>query len=237
MPAYVLHQQNWRETSRIVEVFTRGHGRMGLVARGSRRANSPWRAVLQPFQPLVLSWAGNGELGTLICAEATDKLYGLSGSALMSGFYMNELLIRLLPRQDPQPELFDQYGKALRDLLQSAARALRLFEKSLLAALGYGLNLERDATTGKLLEMDAIYRFLPEHGPVRVLDTTANCSYITGRALLALAREDLQNPEDLKQVRLLLQTALDQLLGDRQLKTRKVMREFAKANIRTKQQP
>ncbi|HVC37524.1 MAG TPA: DNA repair protein RecO [Gammaproteobacteria bacterium] len=231
VPAYVLHQHDWRETSRLVEVFTRDHGRLGLMARGSRRASSPWRAVLRPFQPLLLSWVGGGELATLISAEAGDAACALAGHALMSGFYMNELLLRLLPRQDPQLELFGQYGNALGQLTQATAPALRMFEKHLLAALGYGLNLERDAVTGQPLETDAIYRYEPEQGLVRVRDTAGTGTNIRGGTLLALASGDLQQPEQLRDARRLLQTVLDQLLGERPLKTREVMRAFLKAGV------
>jgi len=109
-PAYVLHQRDWRETSRMVELFSRDYGRMGAVARGARRAQSPWRAILQPFQPLLLSWMGSGDLVTLTGAEAAGETELRFGPALMSAYYMNELLLRLLPRQDAQPELFSQYA-------------------------------------------------------------------------------------------------------------------------------
>jgi len=231
IPAYVLHQYDWRETSRLVEVFTHDHGRLGLVARGARRANSPWRAVLRPFQPLLLSWVGGGELATLTAAEAGDGPHALSGRALMSGFYMNELLLRLLPRLDPQPGLFGQYGHALSRLTQATAPALRLFEKHLLAALGYGLNLERDAATGQPLETDAMYRYEPEQGPVRIGGAAGTGVNIRGGALLALASGDFQQPEQLRDVRHLLQTLLDELLGGRPLKTREVMRAFGKVRV------
>lgn len=228
MSAYVLHQYDWRETSRLVEIFSRDYGRMGLVARGSRRASSLWRAVLRPFQPLLLSWAGSGELATLISAEPERNALKLTGNALMSGFYMNELLLRLLPRNDPQPELFGQYGSTLNHLMESPALALRLFEKDLLFALGYGLNLEFDANTGKPLESDAIYQYLIEQGPVHKHQIAAGGIQISGSTLLALASGDLKKPSQLRDARRLLQATLNNLLGNRPLKTKAIMSSFIK---------
>ncbi|MGH8308055.1 MAG: DNA repair protein RecO [Gammaproteobacteria bacterium] len=227
-PAYVLHQHDWRETSRVVEILSRDHGRLGVVARGARRATSPWRALLRPFQPLLVSWMGGGELMTLVGVEPSAVSHPLSGRALLSGFYMNELLLRLLPRQDPHPVLFNQYSDVLGRLMQDTSSALRLFEKHLLTALGYGLNLERDAITGQLVQADAVYRYEPERGLVRVVDNTGSGVHVSGSTMLALAGERLEQAEALREARRLLRAVLDQLLGERPLKTRKVMRAFVK---------
>ena len=226
LPAYVLHQYDWRETSRMIEAFSRDHGRVGLIARGSRRASSPWRAVLRPFQPLLLSWMGSGELATLTGAEAADVSSTLSGRALMSGFYMNELLLRLLPRQDPHPELFAQYMNALDKLMQATEPALRMFEMNLLSALGYGLNLERDAITGQPLESDARYRYETEIGLVRIKDNVESGTGIRGSSLLAIASGNYQKLEQLSDARYLLRNIINNLLGEKPLKTRKIMRAF-----------
>ncbi|HVC28933.1 MAG TPA: DNA repair protein RecO [Gammaproteobacteria bacterium] len=226
LPAYVLHQYDWRETSRMIEAFSRDHGRVGLIARGSRRASSPWRAVLRPFQPLLLSWMGSGELATLTGAEAADVSSTLSGRALMSGFYMNELLLRLLPRQDPHPELFAQYMNALDKLMQATEPTLRMFEMNLLSALGYGLNLERDAITGQPLESDARYRYETEIGLVRIKDNVESGTGIRGSSLLAIASGNYQKLEQLSDARYLLRNIINNLLGEKPLKTRKIMRAF-----------
>ncbi|MGA9852332.1 MAG: DNA repair protein RecO [Gammaproteobacteria bacterium] len=230
-PSCILHQHDWRETSRIVEILSRDHGRLGVVARGARRAKSPWRPLLRPFQSLLLSWTGGGELATLIGAEPDAAPRPLSGQALLSGFYMNELLLRLLPRQDPQPELFNQYLDALNRLTQATSLALRVFEKHLLTALGYGLNLERDTATGQPVQADAIYRYEPEQGPVRVAGTTGSGVHVRGSTLLALAEDKLEQPEQLREARRLLRAVLDQLLGERPLKTREVMHAFGQARV------
>ncbi|MDE2273578.1 MAG: DNA repair protein RecO [Gammaproteobacteria bacterium] len=228
-PACVLHHHEWRETSRIVEIFSRDHGRLGAVARGARRAQSPWRAVLQPFRPLLLSWTGGGDLVTLIGAEADGAAVPLPGSELMSAYYMNELLLCLLPRHDAQPGLFRHYAEALARLRQSAAPALRIFEKQLLSALGYGLMLERDAASNEPLQPDAVYSYELERGPVRAISANSAGLQITGAALAALAREDLTQPGQLQQTRELLQVALERLLGNRSLRTRTVARAVVRS--------
>ncbi|HKS93513.1 MAG TPA: DNA repair protein RecO [Gammaproteobacteria bacterium] len=228
-PAYVLHHHDWRETSRVVEIFSRDHGRLGTLARGARRAQSPWRAVLQPFRPLLLSWTGGGELLTLIGAEADGGEQPFSGPALMSAYYMNELLLRLLPRHDAQPDLFRHYADALLRLRQAAAPALRVFEKQLLSALGYGLTLERDVASDEPLQPDAVYSYELERGPVRMAAAGGAGMQISGAALAALAREDLGQPEQLQQTRGLLQIALERLLGARPLRTRTVARALVRS--------
>lgn len=230
-PAYVLHQHDWHETSRVVEIFSRDHGRLGVVARGARRTWSPWRAALRPFQALLLSWSGGGELVTLTGAETPGESLTLSGPALMSGFYMNELLLRLLPRRDSQPELYRHYSEALTHLMRAAAPALRVFEKQLLSALGYGLNLDREAVSGQPLRTDAVYRYELERGPVLTPATISEGLYISGAALMALAREDFGQTEQLHEVRKLLRTALERLLGERPLRTRAMMRAFTRSGV------
>jgi DNA repair protein RecO (recombination protein O) len=230
-PAYVLHQYDWRETSRIVEIFSREYGRLGLVARGSRRKNSPWKALLRPFQPLLLSWMGTGELATLIDAESANVPCAIRGRALMSGFYMNELILRLLPRQDPHPDLFYQYMSALSNLEQSTAPTLRKFEMNLLSALGYGLNIETDAISGQPLEVETKYCYEIEKGLVPVRDNSQTGIGISGRSLLAIASGNYQKSEYLSDARNLLRSIIDHLLGDKPLKTREVMRAFMKAHI------
>src|SRR6266404_7748539 len=142
-PAFVLHAHPYRETSLIVEALTADYGRVAMVARGARRARSELRGVLQAFQPLSLSWLGAGELKTLVKAEWRGGLPLVTGSALLCGFYLNELLLKLLPREDPHPRLFDAYESALSRLANGADQApvLRQFELELMAELGYALPL------------------------------------------------------------------------------------------------
>jgi len=143
-PGYVLHTYAYKETSLIVEAFTRRFGRVAMLARGARRPRSAMRGVLLSFHPLRLSWSGASELANLIGAEWAGGTRHLGGRALMCGFYLNELLLRLLPRDDAHEALFDAYAQALAALAsQDISAVLRAFEKRLLAELGYAPLLDR----------------------------------------------------------------------------------------------
>lgn len=232
-PAYVLHQRAWRESSKIIEVVSREHGRLGLVARGIRRPASPLRAVLAPFRPLLLSWSLRGELGTLIQVEAAGTGTRLVGRCLMAAFYLNELLLCLMTRHDPQAELYDQYAEAL-GVIADPARletGLRVFELRLLKAIGYGLNLARDAVSGEPVTADAWYRFEPEHGPVRVEGTGSGGLIVQGATLSDLTAGEFPDTDRMREARKLLRAALDQQLGGRRLKTREVLRGLARYGI------
>lgn len=229
-PGYVLHQRSWRETSRIVEVWSRDHGRLGLVARGVRRPRSPYRSLLQPFTPLLLSWTQRGELGNLTGLEASGPAGLLQGRALMAGFYLNELLLRLLPRQDPHPVLYARYSTALQGLAGGrTAAVLRVFEKHLLSAMGYGLLLTHTVPGDTAVEAGGRYRYEMDSGPVPATDRVVPGMLISGRALLALHHEALDDADDLRAVKRLLRAALERHLDGRALKTSGVMRAMAKS--------
>lgn len=138
---YLLHASAWRETSLLVQVFTRDYGQLALVAKGAKRPYSVLRPVLNGFQPLILSWTGSGEVKTLTRAESIG-VRPLAGKALMSAWYLNELILRLLPREDAHPRLYEAYDAALVQLAAGggAAAALRRFEWILLQETGYGLD-------------------------------------------------------------------------------------------------
>ncbi|MBI5461822.1 MAG: DNA repair protein RecO [Gammaproteobacteria bacterium] len=221
-PGYVLHQRAYRDTSLLLEVFTREHGRFGLVARGARAPRSRIRGLLQPFQPLLLSWTGRGELGTLAGVEPDAAPPRLLGATLYSGFYLNELLMRLLQRHDPHPELFVAYAEALRGLQHEPQRPLRLFEKQLLESLGYGLLLDQEADSGAPVEPEAEYVYALESGPLRRRGATANGLTLSGRSLLSLAAEELADAQSLADSKRLMRAALGLYLGERGLKTREI---------------
>ena len=121
-PAFVLHRIPYRDSSQIVELFTRGHGRVSVVARGARRPRSPWRGLLQPFNELLVSWTGRSELRSLVAAEPAGQRMPLAGERLFSGFYMNELILRLLQRHDPHDPLYHAYRQALAALVLRSLR-------------------------------------------------------------------------------------------------------------------
>jgi DNA repair protein RecO (recombination protein O) len=207
---FVLHARPWRETSLLLEVLTRDFGRVGLVARGVRGARSRTpRAVLQPLAPLHLDWSGQGELATLTAAEPAGLPLQLTGDALLCGLYLNELVTRLLPRNDPHPGVYAAYVETLHDLRTARATAwpLRRFERDLLADLGYGLVLEHEAESGAAIEMDAEYAYRFDSGPVRWRGT-ADGLKLRGRALLALAVDQEPDAEDLSALRRLLRALI-----------------------------
>jgi DNA repair protein RecO (recombination protein O) len=228
-PCFLLHHYPWRDSSRILELLSRGHGRVSLFARAARRSGSGLPAALQPFSALLVSWSAGGEAGRLTAAERMPTASGdLHGDHLMSGFYANELLVRLLPRHDPHPEVFDAYALLLGNLAiarEPPARALRLFEKVLLDAIGYGVGLEGDAS-GRTLDPARSYRYRSDAG-LEPVDGVADGSLIfCGASLLSLAREELADPRSLADARRLLRAALDQCLDGRELRTRAVLREM-----------
>ena len=226
-PGYVLHSHPWRETSLIVEAFTREHGRVGLVARGVRRARSRFRGLLLPFQLLLLSWSGRGELPSLTGADTEGPIRALRGRALFSGFYLNELMLKLLPRNDAHPDLFDDYRRAIDDLGGEGILdgVLRTFEKRLLDALGYGPTLDRAVDTGDPVSPDKRYRYVPERGPVEGEGTgPGEGPVVSGRTLLALAGERLgcADERERTEARHLMRAILAPHLGPRPLGSRQL---------------
>lgn len=222
-PAFLLHHMPWRDTSRILEFFTREHGRVSLFARGVRAQRSELKAVLQPFQRLLISWSGRGEAGNLSAAELCGTPLRLPAARLMSGFYLNELLLKLLVRHDSHAQLFDHYEEALAGLRTHAgeARALRIFEKRLLEQIGYGIELGRDALSGAALDPDRYYHFRPDRGPW--LAVAESRGTYRGRSLASLASDDLSDAQCLKDARRLLREALAACLEGRSLRSREVM--------------
>jgi DNA repair protein RecO (recombination protein O) len=228
-PAFVLHSYPFRETSLIVESFTRSQGRVALVARGARRPRSPLRGALLAFQPLLLSWSGRTELRTLLKAEWQGGYEPLTGLSLICGFYVNELVLRLVPRDDPHEALFDIYRDTLGGLgrANDQAAALRRFEKSLLHELGYGLMLDCDAETGAPIVAERPYTYVIERGPVaRRSGATENGVELTGQTLLDLRADNYGNPVTQQQSKALMRTLITHLLGDRVLHTRQLLRDL-----------
>ena len=228
-PAFILHARAWRETSLLLEAFTRDHGRVGLVARGVRsaRARLP-RSALEPLQALLLDWSGRGELQTLTAAEPVRNPPALRGDALMSAMYVNELMVRLTARDDPHPELFQRYAALLDDLAstRSLAWSLRRFERDLLAATGYALQLETEADTGTPVEPAQIYDYVPEVGPLVATGSTNRGARIRGSALLALAADTTPpDAEDLAALRRLMRMLIGAHVGERGLQSWRVLAE------------
>ena len=230
--AYLLHQMPWRDSSRILEFFARDYGRVSLFARGVRREGSQARPLLQPFQRLLISWTGRGEAGSLAGVERDGDWTALPAPQVMSGFYLNELLLKLLARHDAHPRLFDDYDAALSGLRCGAAasRCLRIFEKRLLQALGLWPDCERETTSGVPLEAGRHYYFRPDRG-VEAAVAEAPATY-RGASLLSLAGEELADEGSLRDARRLLRAALDACLEGRSLRSREVLTALRRQEIK-----
>jgi DNA repair protein RecO (recombination protein O) len=232
-PGYILHHRPYRDTSRILEVVTRDHGRLSLFAHGVRGPKAKLASILQPFQMLLFSWTGRGEAAQLTGAESAESSPPMPPSYLMAAFYLNELLMKLTTRHDPLPSLFDTYHTALEGLRRGAPLEpeLRVFEKRLLEALGYGLELGAEARTGKRIEPGEYYHFRPEQGLVATVAAAAGA--LAGHSLIALANEHLSGQRELDDAKRLLQAALAQCLEGRPLATRTVARAVARREAHT----
>ncbi len=224
-PAFVLHRRPYRETSLIVELFTLDYGRLAVVARGVRKARSRMAALLQSFMPLFVSCYGKGELLSLSQVEANGFLRRLSGKNLRCGFYLNELLLGLLPKQDPHALLFEYYQQTL-EALESAAfaeldceKALRRFEKKLLMELGYGLPLRTELK----FKNEAHYRFHAGQGflPCLLTETKSKHGLCSGKALNALITENFEDHSLLQEIKQLMRFILTSILG-RSLESRRL---------------
>jgi len=237
-PAFVLHSYPYRETSLIIEVFTRNAGRIALVARGARRPRSVLRGVLLAFQPLLLSWGGKAELRTLHKAEWQGGLPQLRGRGLLCGFYLNELMLKLLARDDAHETLFETYHATLVALSNGGdhATTLRSFEQRLLKEAGYALTLDHDAVSGEAIRADGIYRYVLERGPVRVRNEALrvaergegneNRLELAGQTLLDMARDDYTNPATLQQSKALMRMLINHCLGNQILNTRQLLKDM-----------
>lgn len=229
-PAYVLHTLPFRETSLLVEAFTRDFGRVALLARGARRPRAAIRGLMMAFQPLEVAWAGKGEVLNLMKAEWQGGQALLGGEALFCGYYLNELLMHLLPREDAHPSLFIHYAATLLRLADSRPgrereAVLRGFEKALLQELGYGLQLTRD-TEGRPVEAEAYYSYQIERGPQRLSERGGDSAAIYGQSLLDLAADDLTDPRSLLEAKLMMRSLITYYLAGKELETRKILKEL-----------
>jgi len=225
--AFLLHAHPFSESSLVLDVFARNHGRLALLARGARRPRSALRGTLLGFQPLELGWFGGGEVKTLAKAEWVGGLPLLTGKCLLLGYYLNELLLKLMPREDAHPVLFDAYGAALAALGRGAAETaeLRRFEKTLLRELGYGLALDREAGSGIPVQADRRYEYQIERGAVEVTDDRGQVT-ISGKTLLDLAADDYTDPRTLAESKVLMRQLTAYYLGGQALQSRRIFVEL-----------
>ena len=224
---YVLHTYPFKETSLVVELFSKEFGRIAAVAKGARRPHSAMRGMLQSFQILDGAWSGKNELKTLHSLDWRAGLTLLTGEALMCGFYMNELLLRLLPREDAHETLFDYYQQTLNTLSQSSQLAvtLRQFELKMLQEMGYAVPLKVDENE---LPIDANkqYKYEAEYGAQQLngtLSASKNSVQLHGKTLLDMARDDYSDAQTQSQSKQLMRYLLAHYLGDKPLHTRQLL--------------
>jgi len=225
-PVFVLHTYPFKETSLVVELFSRRFGRVAAVAKGARRQRSAMRGMLQAFQPLVATWSGKSELRTLHGLDWGEGLLLLNGEALMCGFYLNELLLRLLPREDAHEALFDAYAGTLRALASGAevAPSLRRMELKMLQEMGYAVPLSHDLEEVAVMA-DRDYSYLPEQGP-RPPGGPQSGVQLRGKTLLDMAAGDYADPVTLLQSKQLMRMLLAHYLGDKPLHTRQLLMDL-----------
>ena len=234
-PAWLLHHRPFRDSSQILDVLSRDHGRLALVARGSRGAKSKLRGILRPFLPLQLSWVMRSDLGTLTGAEMNGAPLSLAGDALLSGYYINELILKLLHRHDPQSEIFSAYGTTIERLAssQDIAPCLRQFEIELLRMLGYALNLDHDAESHEPLRPQQHYEYRVEQGLVPVSGRDGPMIF-TGVELDAIRKQEFGEVAVLRQAGRLLRNVIAYHLDGKELNSRKVLRELRRSPVAQK---
>jgi DNA repair protein RecO (recombination protein O) len=226
--AFLLHRRAYRETSLLLDVLTPDFGSFRLIAKGALRSRGNRFAVLQPFVPLTISWAGRSELPVLCGAESRGNAFRLERKALFCGLYLNELLLRLLPAYDPHPGIFSLYEASLRRLGagQSLDETLRFFELALLEEIGYGLVLTHEIGSGAQIRADGFYVYLIEKGPK---ESPAGTESVRGSTLLGLRDGHLPGPIETNEAKRLMRRVINHYLGGRPLKSRELFKH-AKSN-------
>ncbi len=222
----ILHQRPYRESSMLVDLFTRNYGRFMVIAKGCRRHKSRTQGLFMPFRPLLLGWAGKGKLPVLTSIEQPRFCAPLGSVSLACGYYMNELILKLLYRHDPHEVLYDKYQEAISGLLEdrNPDTVLRVFEKHFLQEIGFGLVLDQDVQSGEAICEDWQYRYYAEKGPVRVIGNHPGA--ISGGTLIALRLETFHSREQHAQARQLMRFLIDRQLSGRPLRSRRVLREI-----------
>ncbi|QKK03316.1 MAG: DNA repair protein RecO [Pseudomonadota bacterium] len=224
-PGWILHRRPWRETSLLIEYLGRDAGRVGLVARGARAPRSAWRGLAEPFSPLSAAWTRRGEMGTLVTLESAGRRLVLAGRALWCGLYANELVLRLLPRDDPHTAIHDDYSRLIGALAageQAQSILLRRFELDLLTALGVAPDLQYEAVSGAEIRGSDLYRLDPEGGLIRV--DRPGRSVFSGAVIQALRDGTGRDLDDMRQARMFMRELIDYHLGGRPLETRRLFR-------------
>lgn len=235
--AFILHHRPFRDSSQILDILSSEHGKLAVVARGSRGARSRLKGVLRPFMPLSMSWVIKSDLGTLTGAEVRGAPLSLTGEALLSGYYVNELVLHFLHRHDPQPEIFAAYAETIGALAVAGtdvATVLRQFEMALLRHSGYALNLDHESGSTNALDPAQSYEYRMEQGAVRVGRTDGPLVF-SGAILAGIAEQRFDDQAVLRAAGRLMREVVSFHLGGKELKSRKVLLEMRGASAQPKQ--
>jgi DNA repair protein RecO (recombination protein O) len=229
-PCYILHRRDYSESSLILEVFSRDHGRINLIAKGAKRNKKQQGISHNLYQKYNMSWVAKSELGTLIDIELSSLSDSLKPEVIMTGFYMNEVMLRLLHKHESHPELFDSYDLAIVQLINDVPEqiVLRYYEKTLLQSLGYGVILDHDVQTGEKLVTESDYYYNLDFGPSLSKINSESGINISGKTLLELDTETLSETKNINEAKTLLRTILNQHLGDKPLASRALYQAYVK---------
>ncbi|MBL1140911.1 MAG: DNA repair protein RecO [Proteobacteria bacterium] len=229
-PCYILHRRDYSESSLILEIFSREYGRLNLIAKGAKRNKKQQGISYNLYQKYHISWIAKSELGTLTDIELVRLSDSLKPKFMMAGFYMNEIMLRLLHKHEAHPELFDSYDLIINQFINDASEqiVLRYYEKILLQTLGYGIILDHEVETGECLEADKDYFYKFDYGPVLNPVNRDSGINVSGKTLLELDAEILSDLKNINEAKLLLRTILDQHLGDRPLASRELYQAYIK---------
>jgi DNA repair protein RecO (recombination protein O) len=222
--AFVLHTRPFRNTSLLVDLFTKEHGRITAVARSARGLRSKYKNIFRPFSLLWVNWTGRFELRNLTHAEIQDTMPLLMGEILYCGLYVNELLFKLLPQEEASPSLFLKYSYLLKTLTASSTPneiELRYFEKYLLKTIGYGLPLHKEAYSEDLIQSHLFYKYIPKGGFLRA-EKNNSAPLFSGKALLAFDQETLKESQLLKEIKLLMRMAIGDVLDKKKINARQL---------------
>jgi DNA repair protein RecO (recombination protein O) len=224
--AYLLHRRPYSETSLLLDIFSRDHGRLTLIAKGCRKKKTQAQGLFLPFKPLLVSWTGRGELPILTSIEHQGFLPLPDKTGINCGYYVNELLLKLLHRHDSHEALFDRYNNFFYSLANGddPNSVLRVFEKYLLQEIGFGLVLDHDVETGEIIHGHRDYQYIPQKGPVASSD--AHIAKISGETLMALQTESFDSDKQKHEARSLTRALIDLQLNGKELRSRRVIREM-----------
>ena len=229
-PCYILHRRDYSESSLILEILSREHGRVSLIAKGAKRNKKQQGISYSLYQEYLMSWVSKSELGTLIDVELATIMTSMSPKQMMTGFYMNEIILRLLHKHESHPELFDSYNSTVRELSNDNTEQvlIRYFEKILLQSLGYGVIFDQDLNTGKDIVADVNYYYKLDFGPTSNKQDSGAGIPVSGSTLIGLNNETLMDTKNKNEAKRLLRSLLNQYLGEKPLESRKLYQEYIK---------